>query len=112
MLRTGNSSLEDISHAAKVSALKDLLQQCGIGDSHTYSQAERIAVQHRALIFFQLKAMMDIVEKDLLCHVMPSVTYLRLDGSVALSERQAIVDRFNGDVSIDVLLLSTSIGKS
>ena len=112
MLRTGNSSLEDISHAAKVSALKDLLQQCGIGDSYTHSQAERIAVQHRALIFFQLKAMMDIVEKDLLCHVMPSVTYLRLDGSVALSERQAIVDRFNGDVSIDVLLLSTSIGKS
>ena len=111
MLRSGNSSLDDISHAAKVSALRDLLLQCGIGDGYSQSQAERIAVQHRALIFFQLKAMMDIVEKDLLCRVMPSVTYLRLDGSVAVSERQMIVDRFNGDVSIDVLLLSTSIGE-
>ena len=112
MLRSSNSSLDDISHAAKVSALRDLLLQCGIGDGSSQSQAERIAVQHRALIFFQMKAMMDIVEKDLLCRVMPSVTYLRLDGSIAVSERQTIVDRFNGDVSIDVLLVSTSIGES
>ena len=112
MLRSSNSNLDDISHAAKVAALRDLLLQCGIGDGSSQSQAESIAVQHRALIFFQLKAMMDIVERDLLCRVMPSVTYLRLDGSVAVSERQTIVDRFNGDVSIDVLLVSTSIGES
>ena len=54
---------------------------------------------------------MDIVESDLLKQKMPSVTYLRLDGSVPASLRQNIVDTFNEDVSIDILLLSTSVGK-
>jgi TATA-binding protein-associated factor len=56
--------------------------------------------------------MMDIVEEDLLKRRMPSVTYLRLDGSVPTSQRQDIVDKFNGDVSYDLLLLSTSVGEN
>lgn len=96
-----------------LSALRDLLLQCGIGSPEvdpTDVESE-IVVQHRALVFFQLKAMMDIVEKDLLHQHMPSVTYLRLDGSVPSSARQQIVDRFNQDISIDLLLLSTSVGR-
>ena len=41
---------------------------------------------------------------------MPHVTYLRLDGSVPPSMRHSIVSRFNADPSIDLLLLSTSVG--
>ena len=55
--------------------------------------------------------MMDIVEKDLLGLRMPGVTYLRLDGSVPSADRQGIVDRFNKDISIDLMLLSTSVGE-
>ena len=54
---------------------------------------------------------MDIVESDLLKTHMPSVTYLRLDGSVPPAERHNIVNKFNGDMSIDLLLLSTAVGK-
>lgn len=76
---------------------------CGIG-----VQTESVS-QHRALIFCQLKSMLDIVEKDLLKKHLPTVTYLRLDGSVPASMRQDIVHNFNTDPSIDVLLLTTQV---
>ena len=53
--------------------------------------------------------MLDIVEKDLLRKHLPSVSYLRLDGSVPASMRQDIVNNFNNDPSIDVLLLTTQV---
>ena len=53
---------------------------------------------------------MDIVESDLLRGSMPSVSYLRLDGSVPASARQPLVDRFNSDISVDVMLISTAVG--
>lgn len=98
--------VDDLQHACKLPALQQLLLECGIGGN-----AENLLVgQHRALVFCQFKAMLDIVEEDLLKKNMPSVAYLRLDGSVPPNDRHAIVDRFNGDVTIDVLLLSTSVG--
>ncbi|KAH8311233.1 hypothetical protein KR044_005137, partial [Drosophila immigrans] len=103
-LALSHSSLDDIEHSAKLPALKQLLLDCGIG-----VQTESVS-QHRALIFCQLKAMLDIVEHDLLRKHLPSVTYLRLDGSVPASLRQDIVNNFNSDPSIDVLLLTTQVG--
>ncbi|XP_043653491.1 TATA-binding protein-associated factor 172 [Drosophila teissieri] len=103
-LAMSNSSLDDIEHSAKLPALKQLLLDCGIG-----VQTESVS-QHRALIFCQLKAMLDIVEHDLLRRHLPSVSYLRLDGSVPASQRQDIVNNFNSDPSIDVLLLTTMVG--
>uniref|UniRef100_T1PLY8 TATA-binding protein-associated factor 172 n=1 Tax=Musca domestica TaxID=7370 RepID=T1PLY8_MUSDO len=103
-LQMQQRSLNDIEHSAKLPALKQLLLDCGIG-----VQTESVS-QHRALIFCQLKAMLDIVEKDLLKKHLPSVTYLRLDGSVQASLRQDIVHNFNTDPSIDVLLLTTQVG--
>ncbi|KAH8417214.1 hypothetical protein KR222_006412, partial [Zaprionus bogoriensis] len=103
-LAATNSTLDDIEHSAKLPALKQLLLDCGIG-----VQTESVS-QHRALIFCQLKAMLDIVEHDLLRKHLPSVTYLRLDGSVPASMRQDIVNNFNSDPSIDVLLLTTLVG--
>lgn len=41
---------------------------------------------------------------------MPSVTYLRLDGSVPANQRHGVVQRFNNDPSIDILLLTTHVG--
>ena len=66
--------------------------------------------QHRALVFCQLKTMLDILESDLLKAHLPNVTYLRLDGSVPTNMRHSIVSKFNNDPSIDLLLLSTSVG--
>ncbi|XP_058174842.1 TATA-binding protein-associated factor 172 [Anopheles ziemanni] len=99
------SSMDDIEHSAKLPVLKQLLLDCGIGTNEDVS-----VNQHRALIFCQLKAMLDIVENDLLKKHLPAVSYLRLDGSVPPSTRHHIVTKFNGDPSIDVLLLTTQVG--
>uniref|UniRef100_A0A8C7V465 BTAF1 RNA polymerase II, B-TFIID transcription factor-associated n=1 Tax=Oncorhynchus mykiss TaxID=8022 RepID=A0A8C7V465_ONCMY len=109
-LAAQHSSLRDIQHSPKLSALKQLLLDCGLGSSGSAEGTEAVVAQHRVLIFCQLKSMLDIVEHDLLKLQLPTVTYLRLDGSVQASLRHAIVSRFNNDPSIDVLLLTTHVG--
>ncbi len=113
MLTEAGSNLDSIGHASKLPALKQLLHECGIGlETSNNGSMTSIVGQHRALVFCQLKAMMDLVESDLFKAEMPGMTYLRLDGSIPANDRHSIVTRFNNDISIDVLLLSTSVGKA
>lgn len=107
------STLKDIAHAPKLTALRDLLIDCGIGvdaSSGEMPTERQYVSQHRALIFCQMKEMLDIVQNDVLRKLLPSVQFLRLDGSIEASKRQAIVNQFNTDPSFDVLLLTTSVG--
>lgn len=84
------------------------MQDCGIG-----LPVDKLAddvTTHRVLIFCQLRPMLDIIEKDLFGTHMPTVSYMRLDGSTDPRKRHAIVQTFNADPRIDVLLLTTSVG--
>ncbi|KAH9827456.1 SNF2 family DNA-dependent ATPase domain-containing protein [Teratosphaeria destructans] len=114
VLAKDGSSLRDIKHAPKLSALRDLLVDCGIGveptDPGGIPSADQAVSQHRALIFCQMKEMLDMVETTVLKKMLPSATFSRLDGSIEASKRQDIVNRFNSDPSIDCLLLTTSVG--
>ena len=91
---------------------------CGIGcNESTYSTVLQSTTSinaatspHRVLIFAQLKQMLDIIEMDLFKTHMPTVSYMRLDGSTDASKRHGIVKKFNEDPSIDVLLLTTHVG--
>ncbi|KAE8194770.1 hypothetical protein A4X06_0g5314 [Tilletia controversa] len=126
----GGAGLRDIAHAPKLQVLKQLLNDCGIGlgsaagagvgagpgsaksggtEGDLLSDAAAVS-QHRVLIFCQLRQMLDVIEKDLFGTHMPSVTYMRLDGTVSADKRHGIVRTFNSDPSIDVLLLTTSVG--
>lgn len=101
-----------------------LLSDCGIGGPSAVSAeggksepSEGVSdspsgafSQHRALIFCQMKQMLDIIENDLFKQHMPSVTYMRLDGGTDANKRHAIVQTFNSDPSIDCLLLTTHVG--
>lgn len=95
---------------------RQLLGECGIGVTTSESDSDPTAMavgavsQHRALIFCQLKPMLDIIENDLFRKLMPTVSYLRMDGSVDSSKRHEMVQKFNADPSIDVLLLTTHVG--
>jgi TATA-binding protein-associated factor len=95
---------------------RQLLVDCGIGVTTNEAETDPAAMaagavsQHRALIFCQLKTMLDIIENDILKKLMPSVTYLRLDGSIDATKRHDIVQKFNADPSIDLLLLTTHVG--
>ncbi|KAI0115018.1 hypothetical protein F4814DRAFT_448855 [Daldinia grandis] len=106
------TSVEDPVHAPKLTALKDLLVDCGIGIEGTDSNDPlyQPIKPHRALIFCQMKEMLDMVQNTVLKRMLPSVSYLRLDGSVEANKRQDIVNKFNKDPSYDCLLLTTSVG--
>nr|XP_031860125.1 uncharacterized protein CI109_004490 [Kwoniella shandongensis]KAA5527197.1 hypothetical protein CI109_004490 [Kwoniella shandongensis] len=103
-----NLGLHDLSHAPKLEALKQLLSDCGIGQPPD-KLADDVTT-HRVLIFCQLRPMLDLIEKDLFGHHMPTVSYMRMDGSTDPRKRHAIVQTFNADPRIDVLLLTTSVG--
>jgi TATA-binding protein-associated factor len=111
-LAATKSNLRDVVHAPKLGALRDLLVDCGIGvvnESNDVSASNYVS-QHRALIFCQMKEMLDMVQTEVLGKLLPSVQFLRLDGSVEATKRQNIVNQFNNDPSYDCLLLTTSVG--
>lgn len=117
-LKQAGVGLHDISNAPKLNALRTLLFECGIGEQDMDKKSsknqligsENVISQHRALIFCQLKDMLDLIENDLFKKYMPSVTYMRLDGSVDPRDRQRVVKKYNEDPSIDCLLLTTKVG--
>lgn len=114
MLLKQGSSLNDPIHAPKLTALRDLLVDCGIGvppsSENDITTETNFVSPHRALIFCQMKEMLDLVANTVLRTLLPSIQYLRLDGSVESSRRQNIVNKFNSDPSYDCLLLTTSVG--
>jgi SNF2 family DNA or RNA helicase len=63
--------------------------------------------KHRCLIFTQMTKMLDILESFLNYH---GYTYLRLDGSTPIIQRQILMERFNNDEKIFVFILSTRAG--
>ncbi|CAF2544118.1 unnamed protein product [Rotaria sp. Silwood2] len=63
--------------------------------------------KHRCLIFTQMTKMLDILELFLNYH---GYTYLRLDGTTQIIERQTLMEHFNSDEKIFVFLLSTRAG--
>lgn len=62
---------------------------------------------HRVLIFTQMSRMLDILEQFLNYH---GHTYLRLDGSTKIDQRQILMERFNNDKRIFCFILSTRSG--
>lgn len=113
-LGSKGSDLKDIAHAPKLTALRDLLVDCGIGvdappEGELGTEANYVS-PHRALVFCQMKEMLDLVQNEVLKKLLPTVQFLRLDGGVEANKRQNIVNQFNTDPSYDVLLLTTSVG--
>ncbi len=87
-----------------------MLTDCSIGSSDKLTSNTDDYTQHRVLIFCQLRPMLDLIERDLFAQLMPTVSYMRMDGSTDLRKRHAVVQTFNNDPRIDVLLLTTSVG--
>ncbi len=100
----------DIGHSPKLIALKELLNDCGIGvdEAEDKESLQTVDAGHRVLVFSQTKAMLNLVEAAVLDPM--SVSYLRIDGDVDAVERFNVVQKFNADPTIDVMLLTTSVG--
>jgi SNF2 family DNA or RNA helicase len=112
-----------------MTALRELLAACQIGnrtspqgtaeggasqksDSNDYVAlpASNLFSPHRALIFCQWKAVIDLISEYIDRGLFGAeISYLRLDGSTPVANRQHIADTFNEDKSIDLLLLTTHV---
>ena len=105
------SKPNDLKHCPKLMALKELLSGLGLGDNERDSSGENVAAvtNHRVLIFCQLKAMLNRVAA-MLDNFMPSISYVRMEGSTEHSKRHDLVLKFNSDPSIDMMLLTTNVG--
>jgi len=105
MLKDQGTTLDDISLAPKLLALRQILWDCGIGTEEVKKEGgnelgDAGADRHRVLIFAQMKGMLDIIEKDLFKKHLPSLTYLRMDGSTPNARRFEMQQQFNGDPSL------------
>ena len=81
--------------------------ECGLGGGDEVVSGEG---NHRVLIFAQHKSTLDLIEDLVFKAHLPNISYLRLDGGVEASARYPIVSKFNSDMTIDVLLLTTHVG--
>ena len=115
---TTSKKFDPDMRSPKFDALKQILIDCGIGVDVEEEKASgedakpnpAAGAGHRVLVFSQLKSLLDLVETELFTTQMRDVSWLRLDGSVAPSQRFDVVRKFNADPSIDVLLLTTHVG--
>jgi TATA-binding protein-associated factor len=106
-----NMSIHDIALSPKLLALEQILLDCGIGHVSESPDAQPLpAAQHRVLIFAQLRASLDLVVDSLFHARMPHVKFARIDGSMTSTDRFAVAQRFQRDLDIDVLLLTTHVG--
>eukprot|EP00106_Octopus_bimaculoides_P007516 XP_014774958.1 PREDICTED: DNA excision repair protein ERCC-6-like [Octopus bimaculoides] len=62
---------------------------------------------HRTLLFSQSKVMLDIFEGFCKNN---NYSYIRMDGTTAISARQPLITRYNEDSSIYIFLLTTRVG--
>jgi len=80
--------------SAKLDAFRELL-------------AESVDEGHRMLVFSQFTSLLALLREELDAQ---GVTYCYLDGSLSAKARQAAVDRFQGDATVPVFLISLKAG--
>lgn len=85
----------DLSGSAKLQTLQLMLKEWKEGGTH------------RALIFSQSRMMLDIIENMV---ETDGYTYVRMDGTTPIRQRQDLMDRFNADEHIFLALLTTRVG--
>jgi len=104
----------NLSHSPKLAALRELLIDCGIGTDVAGDKnikEEVLAASdagHRALVFAQTRALLDLTESSVLQPM--GISSLRIDGSVDATERFRRVQRFNADPTVEIMLLTTAVG--
>lgn len=91
-LRLLGATGDEAAVSAKVTALRELL-------------GEAVDGGHRVLVFSQFTTMLDLIERALTAD---DVAFCRLDGST--KDRGAVVERFQGDATIPVFLISLKAG--
>lgn len=76
----------------------------------TESASISTSVKRKCVIFAQFTRSLDVVEELVLKSHMPLLRYVRLDGRTPTENRSSVVERFNRDPTVKVLLATTRVG--
>ncbi|TNV71420.1 hypothetical protein FGO68_gene7089 [Halteria grandinella] len=116
--KKSEKELNSYEQSGKLLGLIDKLTECeiikeesseGVDNGLSMMVAGDGAVQgHRALIFCQMKSFLQMIIDQVLIPF--KVPYMELDSSLSSQQRMEIVERFNHDSSIKVLILTTKVG--
>lgn len=107
----GLMRLRQLCNSAALVPDMDLFCYDSIKTEILLQELRNIIPQHKALVFSQFTSMLDLLEKDL---SKAGISYLRLDGSTQIKERQQLVEQFQqaGQDAPSVFLLSLKAGNA
>ena len=101
----GSSEVQD-----EADDVSELMSPNHTDNSSMLDGTDRSNSSSKCLIFAQFSHSLDVVEEMVLKKYMPAVPFLRLDGRVPDDRRAGLVQRFNEDDSIKIMLLTTRVG--
>ena len=99
---------EEIFESPKMSLLRDIIVECGL-DQPAEEEQEIDIDTHRLLIFAQHKSVLELTQR-MIELTFPHLKVLKMDGSTPVRERAEQAHKFNTDASINIFLLTTSVG--
>lgn len=99
---------EEIFESPKMSLLRDIIIECGLDRSIEEEQGIDIDV-HRLLIFAQHRGVLELAQR-MVTLTFPHLKLLKMDGNTPAKERADQAHKFNTDSSINIFLLTTSVG--
>lgn len=107
----GLMRLRQLCNSAALVPDMDLFCYDSIKTEVLLQELRNILPLHKALVFSQFTQMLDLLEKDL---SKAGISYLRLDGSTQVKERQQLVEQFQqaGQDAPSVFLLSLKAGNA
>ena len=99
-----------LTKSGKLNALEVLLTSLGFESSNNKNQKSTFSTyENKILIFTQFKQMCSYLE-TFLKEKFSTINYLTLTGDVKAKDRTILVEKFNKDPSINLMLLTTNIG--
>jgi TATA-binding protein-associated factor len=96
-------SFTDINSTGKLKSLEDIFI------SLNFEEQEITDYDNKVLIFTQYRKMIEVIS-EFISKKFPHLKFLKLSSDTSVEERAKVVDTFNNNSTINILILTTSIG--
>lgn len=106
----GLLKLRQVCNSCQLVKDEDVFTHDSIKTDILVEELQNIIPNHKALVFSQFTGMLDLLEKDFIKNNIP---FCRLDGSTPIDKRQALVNNFQQEDSMEkVFLISLKAGNA
>ena len=109
-LKTNQEKEELVNQSGKLKSLEELLISLGFDSAmNTKTNINSSSYENKLLIFTQMTKMCKILE-EFLKYKFPGINFMTLTGDTKQNDRGRLVQKFNDDPSVNVLILTTNTG--